>query len=359
MIVYRCEQNPLLLPSQVKPSRPDFQVEGVFNCGVTTFQDEFILLCRVAESAINSDPDQVIIPMVEKRNGTNTIVTKVIRKSEHNEYDFSDSRSIWTKGEDGPCKIVYLTSLSHFRIARSKDGVNFTISEQPDIFPDEIESWGIEDPRITLIDGVYYITYTSVASYGASTSLITTKDFIHFERKGIIFAAENKDVTIFPEKIDGCYWALNRPVPMSIGNPDIWIAQSPDLLHWGQQKHLLGVSKETTWINGRIGGGAVPVKTERGWLVVYHAADKDNRYCLGAMLLDKEDPSIILANTSEPILEPEEIYEKEGFFGNVVFTCGVLLQDDNLIIYYGAADDKICRADIKLSSIYEKFTNVS
>ena len=355
MIVNRCEQNPLIQPHQVKPSRDDFQVEGVFNCGVTTYQGEVILLCRVAEAVKNTDDNQVIVPLVEKVDGNDVIVTKVIKKSEHPEYDFSDSRSIWTNGMNGPRKIVYLTSLSHFRIARSKDGVHFTISEQPDIFPDATESWGIEDPRITLIDDVYYITYTSVACYGASTSLITTKDFIHFQRHGILFAAENKDVTIFPEKISGCYWALNRPVPMAIGNPDMWIAKSPDLIHWGQQKHFLGVSKENSWINGRIGGGAVPVKTERGWLVVYHAADKDNRYCLGALLLDSKDPSVILANTKHPILEPTESYEREGFFGNVVFTCGVLVHEDTLIIYYGAADDKICRADITLEDVFKEF----
>lgn len=356
--IRRCEQNPLIIPSQVKPSREDFKVEGVFNCGVTKYQGEVILLCRVAESVHNTEEDKVVIPMVKKIDGVETIVVETISKSEHPDYDFSDSRSVWTNGENGPRKILYLTSLSHFRIARSKDGVNFTISETPDIFPEESESWGIEDPRITFINGAYYITYTSVSCYGASTSLIVTKDFVEYDRKGIIFAAENKDVTIFPEKIGDSYYALNRPVPMAIGNPDMWIAKSPDLLHWGNQKHFLGVSEESSWINGRIGGGAVPIKTEKGWLVVYHAADRDNRYCLGALLLDFNDPTKILANTKHPILEPAAIYETEGFFGNVVFTCGVLLEEETLIIYYGAADDKICRADVALCDVFDDLESV-
>lgn len=354
IIANRCEQNPLLIPSDVVPSQDNFKVEGVFNCGLAQYKDEIILLCRVAESVHNEDSEQVLIPVVKNVNGRDVAQTLVIKKGEHPEYDYSDSRSIWKDMGNGTRKIQYLTSLSHLRIARSKDGVNFTISETPDIIPTAEEAWGIEDPRITQIGETYYITYTAVSEYGAATGLIETKDFVNFERKGIIFAPENKDVTIFPEKIGDFYYAFNRPVPSAIGNPDIWLAKSPDLLHWGDQKHFLGVSEECPWINGRIGGGAVPVRTPKGWLVVYHAADKDNRYCLGAMLLDINNPSIMLANSNEPILEPDAIYEKEGFFGNVVFTCGVMIENDALVIYYGAADDKICRADIKLEDIYKE-----
>lgn len=352
--VNRCEQNPLLIPQDVVPSHDNFKVEGVFNCGVAKYKDEIILLCRVAEAVCGENSEEIEIPIVKNVKGTEHVETFAIRKEEHPEYDYSDSRSIWKDKGDGTRKIQYLTSLSHFRIARSKDGVNFTISETPDIIPTAEEAWGIEDPRITQIDDTYYITYTAVSENGAATGLIETKDFKKFDRKGIIFAPENKDVTIFPEKIDDVYYAFNRPVPSAFGNPDIWLAKSTNLLHWGEQKHFLGVLEDFPWINGRIGGGAVPVKTAKGWLVIYHAADKDNRYCLGAMLLDLQDPSIILANSKEPILEPEEVYEKEGFFGNVVFTCGAFVEGDTLIIYYGAADDKICRADIKLEELYRE-----
>ncbi|MDD4111730.1 MAG: glycoside hydrolase family 130 protein [Herbinix sp.] len=353
-IAYRCEKNPLILPGDVIPSQDNFRVEGVFNCGVAKYKDEIILLCRVAESVQNDNLEQVLIPMIKEQSGIEIVETIVIKKKEHPDYDYSDSRSVWKINENGTKNIQYLTSLSHFRIARSKDGIHFTISDRPDVFPNVEDSWGIEDPRITQIGDDYYITYTTVSEYGTATGLMVTKDFYSFERKGIIFAPENKDVTIFPEKINGFYYAFNRPVPKAIGNPDIWLAKSPDLLHWGGQKHFLGVTEECEWISGRIGGGAVPIKTERGWLVIYHAADKENRYCLGAVLCDSNDPSILIANSKEPIMEPEAAYEKEGFFGNTVFTCGGLLEGDKLIIYYGAADDKICRADILLSDIYKE-----
>lgn len=209
----------------------------------------------------------------------------------------------------------------------------------------------MEDPRITQIGDVYYINYTSVTENGAATSLISTRDFETFERHGIIFAPENKDVTIFPEKINGMYMAFNRPVPGGIGNPEMWLAQSPDLIHWGHQKHFCGISDADSWDNGRIGGGAVPFKTEQGWVKIYHAADRNDRYCLGAFLLDLSDPSRVIAKTEAPILEPEAAYETEGFFGNVVFTCGCLVEGDCVSLYYGAADDKICRADFSVSQL--------
>lgn len=356
MNVKRCVNNPLIVPADVKPSRPDFKVDGVFNCGVARYGDEIILLCRVAESAVCTDPDEVRVPVVANHDGRDVVEVITYRKSEHPELDFSDSREIFAKAPDGSRKgIVSLTSLSHLRVARSRDGVHFAVEEAPSILPTaEEDSWGMEDPRISQIGDVYYINYTSVTPNGPATSLLSTRDFAHFERHGVIFAPENKDVTIFPQKIEGMYWAFNRPVPRAFGGPEMWLAKSPDLLHWGEQKHFCGLSGDADrWDNGRIGGGAVPFLTDRGWVKIYHAADRNSRYCLGAFLLDAKDPSHILARTREPILQPEAPYEVNGFFGNVVFTCGCLLEGQTVVIYYGAADDKICRVDIDLQQIFD------
>lgn len=354
MKVKRCEQNPLICPEDVTPSRPDFKVDGIFNCGVAEYQGEILLLCRVAESVISEDENEVKVPVVVRRDGEDILDIVTYDKKERPDLDFSDSRHVSLPGAK-KSKVLNLTSLSHLRIARSSDGIHFTVDETPAIIPNsEEESWGMEDPRITKIGDTYYINYTSVTENGPATSLISTKDFREYERHGIIFAPENKDVTIFPEKIGGSYVAFNRPVPSGIGSPEMWIAKSPDLFHWGEQKHFCGLSKGEAggWDNGRIGGGAVPFKTDRGWVKIYHAADINDRYCLGAFLLDLNDPSIVLAKTKQPILEPEEAYEINGFFGNVVFTCGCLTQGDRVIIYYGAADDKICRVDMSLTDIF-------
>ncbi len=354
MKIKRCEYNPLLTPADVKPSDPRFQVDGVFNCGVAQYRGEIILLCRVAESVRREDENKIEIPVVINEDGEDKIATVVYDKSVQTEFDYSDSRSIFKAGPKGRRKTVNLTSLSHLRVARSRDGIHFKIDEKPSIMPiASEESWGMEDPRITQIGEVYYINYSSVTENGVCVSLIKTMDFESYERMGIIFAPENKDVTIFPEKIGGEYVAFNRPVPFGIGAPSMWLAKSPDLIHWGDQKLFAAVSGEGRWDGGRVGGGAVPIKTEKGWLVVYHAADADDRYCLGIYLLDPEHPEKIIAGLDQPFMEPEEEYEKEGFFGNVVFTCGALLKDDILMIYYGAADDKICRADIPLQDIFK------
>lgn len=354
MNVKRCKYNPLLTPADVKPSDPRFKVDGVFNCGVAEYRGEIILLCRVAESVRQEDENKIEIPIVVNENGQDKITTVVYDKKEQTEFDYSDSRSIFKIGPKGRKVTANLTSLSHLRIARSGDGIHFKIDEKPSIMPiASEESWGMEDPRITQIGETYYISYSAVTENGVCVSLMKTTDFEAYERLGIIFAPENKDVTIFPEKIGGEYVAFNRPVPFGIGAPSMWLAKSPDLIHWGSQKLFHAVSKEGRWDEGRVGGGAVPVKTEKGWLVVYHAADARDRYCLGIYLLDLEHPEKIIAGLDMPFMEPEETYEKEGFFGNVVFTCGVLLKEEKLMIYYGAADDKICRADIALRDIYE------
>lgn len=346
----RCQENPLLTPDDVKPSREGFSVKGIFNCGVTKYQDEYILLCRVAEAVGTEDEDWVRFPVIEKVDGIDDFKIISIRKSEHPEYCFEDSRTI-TIGNDGNSNVVWLTTLSHLRIARSKDGIHFTVDDKPSIMPDaQMESWGMEDPRITKIGTTYYINYTAVSPEGAATALITTEDFVDYQRHGTIFLPENKDVAIFPEKIGGMYYCFCRPVPKGIGSPDIWLSESKDLIHWGNHRHFYGVSDG--WENGRIGGGAPPVRTPKGWVKIYHAADRDNRYCLGAFLLDAKDPGKILAKSKIPLLEPKEDYETQGFFGQVVFTCGALIEEDSIIIYYGAADDSICMAKIMLGDLY-------
>ncbi|PPA69877.1 glycoside hydrolase family 130 protein [Jeotgalibacillus proteolyticus] len=353
MNVYRYEENPLVTPASIKPHKEGFEVIGAFNAGITTFNGEVIMLLRVAERPVSEDHHTVKSPVFNPETNKLEILSFSLNDPR---YDFSDPRVINQQGSD---QFSYLTSLSYLRIARSRDGRNFTIDEDPFIYPStNLETFGIEDPRITKIGAVYYIYFSAISKNGVGEVLVSTEDFKTYEHLGMIFAPENKDVLIFPEKINGKYYALHRPVPKSTGAPEIWIAESDNLLYWGNHRHLIGL-RENKWDNGRIGGGAVPIKTEKGWLELYHGASKESRYCMGAVLLDLEDPSKVLARSDAPILEPEADYEVQGFFGNVVFSCGVLVEGDVVKMYYGVADTSMACAELSLqeildSLVYEK-----
>ena len=246
---------------------------------------------------------------------------------------------------------MYLTSISHLRIARSQDGIHFTVDPKPAIFPElAYETYGLEDPRITKIDDLFYITYKVVSGNGICTGLITTEDFVNFQRHGIIFCPENIDVVLFPEKINGKYWAMTRPVPQHLGPRGIWIASSPDAIHWGQHQPLL-LPLEGTFHDGKTGGSCVPIKTPQGWLAIYHGSDIHDRYSLAAVLLDIKDPKKIIARANIPLMEPEFPYELQGFYGNVVFSCGAIEKDDSVIIYYGASDEFTAGAKTNISKI--------
>ena len=347
MKVFRSPHNPIIEPKDVKPSRDDFEVIGVFNAAVTRFKDEIVLLLRVAERPTNKNPDitlTAVYDVTEKQ-----LVTKRFSRRD-SENDFSDPRLIITPTQ------TYLTSISHLRLARSTDGISFEIEDTPTIFPaNDYETFGLEDPRITTFDGTYYISYVAVCSIGVTTCLASTKDFKSFQRHGIIFCPENKDVVLFPEKIEGKFYALHRPVSPLFGKHEIWIAESPDMQCWGNHRYLMG-PRSSCWDRTKIGAGAVPFRINQGWLEIYHGVTQNNSYCLGAVLLESEEPWIISARSEKPIFEPQADYECKGFFGNVIFSCGLLCEDGKLRIYYGAADTTICYAELSLEEVIESLT---
>ena len=342
MPVFRSPHNPIISPKDVKPSREDFKVECVFNAGVIRHQDEVLLLLRVAEKPININPAFELVPIYNVLSGE--IEMKMFQRDDPN-IDFSDSRFVRTPSQQ------YLSSISHIRLARSKDGINFAIEEKPAMTPaNEYEIFGVEDPRVVFINKKYYICYSAISPLGAAVCLASTKDFKTYERHGVIFDPDNRDVEIFPEKINEKYYALHRPNSGEYQKREMWIAESPDLICWGNHRRIAG-TRENYWDDGRIGGSAIPIRIKEGWLEIYHGANKDDCYCLGAMLLDENEPWKILARSKNPIIKPETDYELEGFFGNVIFNCGVLVEDNKVKIYYGAADTFMCYADVSLDEI--------
>lgn len=343
MLVERYENNPIIRPCDVPPSRDDYEVVGAFNPAATIYDDEIILLLRVAERPKDKADDEQIAPILNPQTGH--LEHFRLKNDDPRITDVPDSRSFYVNGE------MMLTSISHLRIARSKDGVNFTIDPKPAVFPQEwCETYGLEDPRITRIGNAYYITVKVVSDKGIATGLLTTTDFIHFNRHGIIFCPENIDVVLFPEIIGGKFWALTRPVPRYIGPRGIWIASSPDAVNWGEHKTLL-LPEEGTFHDGKTGGSCVPIKTDKGWLEIYHGSDTGDKYSLAAVLLDLDDPYKVIARAKCPLMEPAAPYELEGFYGNVVFSCGCVEKDDSVLIYYGASDEYTAVAKTSIREI--------
>jgi predicted GH43/DUF377 family glycosyl hydrolase len=251
------------------------------------------------------------------------------------EVTLKDTRGVSYQGRE------YLSTMSHIRLARSQDGLHFTVDDQPFIFPtSEVEEYGVEDARVTFIDGRYFINYTAVSRDSWATALAVTDDFQVVEKKGLIFHPENKDVAIFPEKVGGKYIALHRPNNSGFGKPSIWYSESPDLIHWGDHQPIVH-PRENKWESMKIGGGAPPLKTPEGWLIVYHGKGDNSVYSLFCLLLDLEKPDRVIKRASEPLMTPSEPYETEGFFSNVVFSNGIVEKDGQVYIYYGASDETV------------------
>ena len=343
----RAPENPIITASMVAPSRPELEVVGVFNPGAIRHEGDVVLLLRVAEAPRGAHPGEVAAPVYDPSSGRLEI--KRWKRGAPG-VDVTDPRLIVADGR------TWLTSISHLRLARSADGIHFDVEPTPAIAPaTQYEAFGVEDPRITLLDGTYWVNYTAVSPHGIATALASTRDFTSFERHGIIFPPNNRDVTIFPERIDGRHVALHRPMPEGVGEPAIWSASSADLLAWAEHR-LVATARPGGWEDVKIGGGAVPFRVRvdgrSRWLAVYHGVSgSPHVYSLGALLLDGADPSRVIARSREPILPPEAPYERSGFFGGVVFTCGLIAEGDCVRVYYGAADGVTAVADLSLADM--------
>lgn len=346
----------LFTPNDIVPSHPDLKVIGVFNPGVVRYDDEIILLVRVAEAA------------KEEREGLKSSpkLTGLDKGTPHYEIDWFEVDETYNDPRKYRLNNGYfrLSSISHLEIVRlNSDGKTVkSIEKLPDLFgqgPEE--NYGIEDPRITKIDDTFFITCVVVSEkMGVATALMSTKDFRSFTRHGVIFPWENKDVVLFPQKINNHYWAYIRPVgDLAIKSFSIMSAQSHNLHEWGEFAALLDGHSEGCWDSTRLGVAAPPIKTKEGWLFFYHEViklsdEEIGRYVIHAGLADLHNPNKILAHTSDPILVPELNFETHGFVPNVIFPTGVIEDKNNpdiLQLFYGAADSMVAEVSISTQEV--------
>ncbi|HOJ72714.1 MAG TPA: glycoside hydrolase family 130 protein [Phycisphaerae bacterium] len=344
------ERQVLLRPEDVPPSRSDWEVIGVFNPGVAVVDGQVMLLVRVAERPRERRAGYVALPRWDAAQGF------LVDWVSESDVEAIDSRIVRIRSTG----LVRLTFVSHLRLARHTPSATVAWVGDVRLEPSaEWEEFGVEDPRITRIGDRYWITYVAVSRHGAATALASTVDFRGFERHGIIFPPENKDVVLFPEQIGGHYVALHRPTTATpFSRPAMWLARSNDLLHWGRHEPLF--AGESDWEDERVGAGPPPIRVVDGWLEIYHGNRRPARpgevgcYQAAAMLLDADNPTRIRGRSVAPILAPSEPYEQSGFVPHVVFPTGVTLHDDTLAVYYGAGDTYTAVAKTSLRALIDQ-----
>ena len=243
-----------------------------------------------------------------------------------------------------------LDYISRIGYAVSEDGIHFNRLRMPVLKPDGVlETRGVEDPRVTFLadEGRFIMSYTAYSDAGTTPMFAESSNLINWQRIGALIKGQaNKDHVIFPEKINGRYFCFHRPPP------SINYATSEDLIHW-KMKDVILKPRPGSWDGRRVGAAGVPIKTDQGWLVIYHAYDDDHIYRLGACLLDLQEPWHVISRPKNFFMQPEEIWEQKGDVPNVVFSCANPLVKDTVYLYYAGADRMIGLATAKFDDVID------
>lgn len=253
-IAKRFPENPILRPSDLRPGIDGMEIVCLLNPGVFRLGGRTGLLLRVAERP-RQEEGRISFPIYNDRDEIEVLSFD----KDDSRLDASDPRVIKYNGQN------YLTTLSYLRPVFSDDGVHFY--EDADYRPiygkGPLESFGIEDCRVATMDDGYFLTFTEVSPVAVGVGLIATRDFKTLERKGMIFPPHNKDCALFESTVGGKYYAFHRPSSPELGGNYIWLAESPDRLHWGNHR-CIAVTREGRWDSARVGAGAAPSVPRRG-----------------------------------------------------------------------------------------------
>ncbi len=257
--------------------------------------------------------------------------------------------------------------LSHLHVARSPNGFsNWQIAPVPAMSPsddDHNSTWGFEDARAVWVEELerFVVTCTAYGPSGPAVHLSLTTDFEEFEHYGVIMPPEDKNASLFPRRINGCWVLLHRPVTVTGHIADVWLSRSTDLVSWRTPEQVMSCRVGGWWDATRIGVGPPPIETPEGWVIIYHGVKTTAAgpiYRVGAALLDLEHPNVVLHRTAHWLLSPEAESERFGDVPNVVFPCGAtVLPNGELRLYYGAADTSVCVATTSLEMILAVLRN--
>ncbi len=330
----------LVTPKMIKPSSKELKVIGTINPAAIRRNDgKIILYVRVIERVrILEDEKYCYSPRMIGKTRYKIKIDKFNKKNISINSDFDIVFKDNTKR---------LTFISHLRkVILDESGLRvLSIDKEPSFYGISDDSeLGVEDPRMIKMNDEYIMTYVSLSrGENISTSIAFSKNLEKWERKGIIFGEQDKDVVIFPDKIKGRYVALDRPESnFQFSSPHMWIAYSKDLQSWGKLKSM-EIPKKRSKIYWRMGAGCPPIKTEKGWLLIYHTVNSNKEiyvYSGSAALLDLNNPTRMISN-SKPILIPKNEYELKLYQKKrIVFPTGIVIDKNkkDLLIYYGGGD---------------------
>jgi beta-1,2-mannobiose phosphorylase / 1,2-beta-oligomannan phosphorylase len=268
-------------------------------------------------------------------------------------------------------RVEALSGISHLGVARSANGIDgWSVDPEPLLAPVEgveSEQWGFEDARVVWADELdrWVITCTAYGPAGPAVYLATTTDFRSVERHGIIRQPEDKNAALLPSRIKGSWVLFHRPITAFGGSRgEILVSRSTDLESWSAPEQVLQPRHGAWWDSLRIGIGPPPLRTERGWLVIYHGVKETVAgvvYRVGLALVDLDEPTRLLGRTAAWVFGPEAIYERQGDVPNVVFPCGLVhdAATGQLRLYYGAADTSICVATARLTDLLDAIVPIS
>ena len=372
----------LIKPEDIKPSSKYLKVTGVFNpAAIRDSKGDIILYIRVVEELIKKkDKNYFYSPRMEGKSKFKLKIDKFKKEQ------IMDSSELDFVFKDETKRLTFISHLR--RVVLDSGGFKIkSIERGPSFFGLSSDGeLGIEDARITKIEGKYYMTYVTLSrDENISTSLAVSKDLKKWKRLGIIFGEQDKDVVLFPEKVKGEYIALDRPESsFHFTPPHIWIAYSKDLISWGKLD-ALNLTKKGDWDYDRSGAGPPPIKTDKGWLLIYHRVisnkkrkvidkivkrmdlsgsisgalrKKDLLYCGGVALLDLKNPKKVIAKSKVPILFPIRRHEISIYEDKrIIFPTGAVMDGKDLLIYSGAGDVLITVKKIELNKLFKKLRN--
>jgi beta-1,2-mannobiose phosphorylase / 1,2-beta-oligomannan phosphorylase len=356
----RVSPSPLLTPSDVYPSDPRLTVIGVLN-------PAFALIGGVPRLIVRVDERPAILPE-PVHNGTKPLdvafvaewpggPVRILRVTVAGAFD-PDRISLLPPEVRESAFLehgveLYLSFVSHLRVVRI-DEQGYHVDPQPLLAPsNRFAMYGCEDPRAVFFDGLTHVTYNAIGSYGVTAWLATLRGDSGYVQTRMLLGPDHKHSTLFPARVNGRYVMAVRPLTRtSISSEGVWLFSSADLNDWGRPVPLLH-PRPQMWDAVRVGPGPAPILLDDGWLFLYYGVDRDHCYHVGAALLNRSDPTVVLSRSLLPVLSPILPWERYGRRADTVFPCGAFLLPDRMVIriYYGAADTYVGMADLPVDTL--------